>query len=418
MGALKMAALVHLHMRLFSITLALSLCSFLSAQTAQTPQPVPAEKIAQGYLYVEPYQARFETLIDATRVLHWLNPLKNVPAVLDAETQEAMSAAVRRQIENWCFLKVGTQELKAGLVSAAVIKGRPGATLPLQAGEQISVQDAMVGMIWEFPTPPAPDELSVEWNGFIEGITTLPIRVFFGPRSEVLEMNSMLPKITWKSQGRVPLPAPLSGVPGIVTSDAIRVPVVSILWAIAGLAFFSFVRIRERHLPGGSLPFIFAWVLGAVLSWPMFSFTIAGTASVPEVKDKGEAEKIITPLLRNVYRAFDHRAESAIYDVLAMSVEGELLRKLYLETIEALTLEGREGTRVTISEFSADILDVKPLANDGGFITNCQWTALGTVGHWGHAHTRVNRYTATVTIAPIQSAWKIVKIDVSEARRL
>ena len=66
-------------------------------------------------------------------------------------------------------------------------------------------------------------------------------------------------------------------------------------------------------------------------------------------RSKKDAEAILTPLLRNVYRAFDHRSESEIYDVLARSVDGELLRKLYLETIQALTLEGREGTRVTSS---------------------------------------------------------------------
>jgi hypothetical protein len=119
-----------------------------------------------------------------------------------------------------------------------------------------------------------------------------------------------------------------------------------------------------------------------------------------------------------VYRAFDHRNESEIYDVLARSVDGELLRKLYLETIEALTLEGREGTRVTINEFSADITGVQPAPSGDGFITECQWTAMGNVGHWGHSHTRVNRYTAKVTITPVVNAWKITQLEVSETRRL
>jgi hypothetical protein len=95
------------------------------------------------------------------------------------------------------------------------------------------------------------------------------------------------------------------------------------------------------------------------------------------------------------------------------------LRKLYLETIQALTLEGREGTRVTISEFSADVISVQPAAkHESGFISECQWTAMGSVGHWGHSHTRVNRYTAKLTVMPVESAWKIVNLDVSEARRL
>jgi hypothetical protein len=166
------------------------------------------------------------------------------------------------------------------------------------------------------------------------------------------------------------------------------------------------------------MPFLATWILGAVLSWPLLNINLTGSAIIPEIKETSAAEAILTPLLRNVYRAFDHRAESEIYDVLALSVDGELLRKLYLETIQALTLDGREGTRVTISEFSADILKVTPSTQDEGFITEVQWTALGTVGHWGHSHTRVNRYTAKVTVSPIQSAWKITQLDVTEARRL
>jgi hypothetical protein len=214
------------------------------------------------------------------------------------------------------------------------------------------------------------------------------------------------------------MPKPLASVPTISTPAPYPIPLASILWVLGGLLFYSYIRIREHHLPGGSIPFLAVWIFGAVLSWPLLNIDISGSADIPPITDKQEAEKIITPLLRNVYRAFDHRVESEIYDVLTLSVHGELLRKLYLETIQALTLDGREGTRVTITEFSADILSVQPDPDSPGFITDCQWTALGTVGHWGHAHTRVNRYTAKVTLSPIASAWKITQLDVSEARRL
>lgn len=381
--------------------------------------PVISEKIAHGYLYVEPYQARFEALFDAARVLHWLNPLKEIPARLDAAAQKTLTDAAAKQSQEWCRLSAGTQPVTGSFIGASVIKGKPGATLPLETGAEIATSEAMIGFIWEFPTPPAPDQLTLEWTGFFEDIKLLPVRVFFGPKSEMLEISATLPKTTWKSLGRLPLPVPLAAVPEIRMSDPIVLPLASLIWVLGGLLFYTFFRVRRHRLPGGSLPFLFAWVFGALLSWPLLNINIAASADVPPVTEKAEAEKILTPLLRNVYRAFDHRAESEIYDVLALSVEGELLRKLYLETIQALTLEGREGTRVTISEFSADVMSVQPVTtHDSGFISECQWTALGTVGHWGHAHTRVNRYTAKVTVAPIESAWKIVQLEVIEARRL
>ena len=384
------------------------------------PAPAPTEpvKIAHGFLYVEPYQTRFEALIDAKRILQWLNPLNEVPSVLDAATQKSVTAAATKQTSDWCWLNAGGKKLEGHFIGASVIKGKPGATLPFEEGAEIATNDAMIGFIWEFPTPPAPDELTLFWQGFVIDTKVLPIRVFFGPKSEMLEVSTLQPKTTWKAQGRLPMPTPLASVPTLTAPATIRLPLATVLWIAAGLFFYGFIRIRDHHLPGGSMPFLATWILGAVLSWPLLNINLTGSAIIPEIKETNEAEAILTPLLRNVYRAFDHRDESEIYDVLALSVDGELLRKLYLETIQALTLDGREGTRVTISEFSADILKVTPSTQDEGFVTEVQWTALGTVGHWGHAHTRVNRYTAKVTVSPIQSAWKITQLDVSEARRL
>lgn len=385
--------------------------------TAQPAAPV-AEKIAQSYLYAEPYQARFEVLFDVTRFSQWLGNKEPLPAELDAATQKSLSEKAAALAENWCRLNTGGPALSGQFIGASVIKGKPAATLPLAEGESVATHEAMLGLTWEFPTPPAPDHLTVEWSGFQNGIETLPLRVFFGSQSEVMEINRGFPRATWKTQGRLPMPRPLAEVPGLSVTQSISLPLASIVWGILGLIFYAFVRIRERHLPGGSLPFLFTWIFGAVLSWPLLNVQIGGNPEIPAITDKAVAEKIITPLLRNVYRAFDHRVESEIYDVLALSVEGELLRKLYLETISALTLEGREGTRVTISEFSTDVFKVAPAKSGAGFLTDCQWTAMGTVGHWGHAHTRVNRYTASVTVSPIGTAWKITELEVSEARRL
>jgi hypothetical protein len=107
-----------------------------------------------------------------------------------------------------------------------------------------------------------------------------------------------------------------------------------------------------------------------------------------------------------------------VYDVLARSVDGELLRKLYLETIQALTLDGREGTRVTIAEFSATVDKLQSNPKGASFVADCNWMARGIVGHWGHSHPRVNIYNARVTITPVKGEWKLTGLEVQEVRRL
>ena len=40
------------------------------------------------------------------------------------------------------------------------------------------------------------------------------------------------------------------------------------------------------------------------------------------------------------------------------------------------------------------------------------------MGHWGHIHTRVNRYDAVITIEPVDGVWKITDIEVVEEKRV
>ncbi|MDP1172144.1 hypothetical protein, partial [Klebsiella pneumoniae] len=75
---------------------------------------------------------------------------------------------------------------------------------------------ALVGVMWEFATPPGPEELNITWKGWIKGTTKLPLRVFFGSQSENGELHSALKTYRWRNQGRMPRPAPLAAVPQIV----------------------------------------------------------------------------------------------------------------------------------------------------------------------------------------------------------
>ena len=191
-----------------------------------------------------------------------------------------------------------------------------------------------------------------------------------------------------------------------------------ILWLIGGIIFYIYLKVKDHRLPGGSMPYLAVWLLGAVLMSQLLVLPLQSGASGPVVTEVAEAQAIVSPLLRNVYRAFDHHVESEVYDVLARSVEGELLRKLYLETIQALTLDGREGTRVTIAEFSANVDKVEAAPEGDGFVADCNWMARGIVGHWGHSHPRVNIYNARVTIRPDKGEWKLTGLEVQEVRRL
>ena len=58
------------------------------------------------------------------------------------------------------------------------------------------------------------------------------------------------------------------------------------------------------------------------------------------------------------------------------------------------------------------------LRHPGAIDLKATWTALGSVGHWGHIHSRQNRYDAIVTILPVEGTWKIVDLELLEEKRL
>jgi len=127
---------------------------------------------------------------------------------------------------------------------------------------------------------------------------------------------------------------------------------------------------------------------------------------------------ILDGLLTNVYRAFDVRDESRVYDRLATSVTGDQLTQIYLENRRALELENRGGAQANVDEVDLLPVDGVTASEDGGFIADAVWTVSGSVSHFGHTHYRRNRNHALVTFVRDGDAWKIRGIELIEEKRI
>jgi hypothetical protein len=132
-----------------------------------------------------------------------------------------------------------------------------------------------------------------------------------------------------------------------------------------------------------------------------------------------KAVELLSNLLKNVYRAFDFREEDDVYDRLATSVHGDLLTDIYLQNRKSMVVTQAGGAQGKVKEI--DILDVsvkqmddRPLA----LVFHSKWTAMGSVGHWGHIHTRKNQYEANITVAPVDGVWKITDLELLEEKRI
>ena len=69
---------------------------------------------------------------------------------------------------------------------------------------------------------------------------------------------------------------------------------------------------------------------------------------------------------------------------------------------------------VEILEVDVNQFDDNPL----GRLFHAEWTAMGTVGHWGHIHMRKNQYEANIAVEPVSGAWKITGLELLEEKRI
>jgi hypothetical protein len=400
--------LAHVNRLLLLILLVLLLPFGFVPSSAQQTEPSQAsiKRQAQGYLYIEPNLARFEFLIDLTTALEWLALPDLTGETLPATAANSIIQKASALAATWCSARAEHLPLQATLVLTQIVQGEPGRTFPLKPGDPISKSTAMLGFMWEIPISPHPQMLQVSWQGFIDHVTSLPVTAFFGSTSESHTLSPAIPTLTWTNQDRLSPPPPLASVPALPEVRYIPVPLGSVLWFCFGLLFFIVLRIKGHRFPGGATPFICVWLLGALLTYPLIFLKIPAPGSAAPTPISTPAE------------AFDHRQESTIYDLLARSADGPLLKQLYLDTISALSLDESEAARVHVAEFTAEVEEVTPHSDDGSFTAKTSWSALGTVGHWGHSHTRTNVNLGRVTIRPVEGSWKITALEMLDQRRL
>jgi hypothetical protein len=155
----------------------------------------------------------------------------------------------------------------------------------------------------------------------------------------------------------------------------------------------------------------------AVTGWPYAGVVVARPALIAVDLTEEQSQVLLQAMLKNVYRAFDFRDEEDVYDKLALSVDGELLADIYLQNRKSFAVQRAGGAQARVK--SVDILSANAERMDGlAYQIKGNWTATGTVGHWGHVHTRQNYYDAIVTVEAVDGAWKITDMELLEEKRI
>jgi hypothetical protein len=158
-----------------------------------------------------------------------------------------------------------------------------------------------------------------------------------------------------------------------------------------------------------------------------FSWTNPGDISLPKiesvmVKDKepdlDQQTTIITSLLGHIYESFELHDESNVYDALDRNVDGDLLAELYLKIKRSLVMQEQGGAVARVQDLF--VTDVRSAENaiPNGFSCIATWQLDGTVEHWGHMHTRVNEYSAEITVVDSGDVWKMRSMRVMAQKQI
>ncbi|MCW5980004.1 MAG: hypothetical protein KIT09_18120 [Bryobacteraceae bacterium] len=356
-----------------------------------------------AFLYIEPFEVRVEVLA-RPRDLE-----ASSARVMEVGSQPELQRRIGDMLARSFQLEVDGELAEAPLDSVHFLRRGLWNNTVVDPPEELDARSATVGATFALPTRGYPRTARVAWKRFDPSIRQVAAAATdeAGPRPKMLTPVDNV--LAWENLHRrgAPNAVDVGRPPGRLTR---LLPLAAGVCSAALVLLLIFAARRVRR--GQALPRNALLAGFALLAAAAGAYTGARSSSVSDEN----AGKIVHGLLFNVYRAFHFRDENTVYDLLAGSVSGDLLRETYLQTRRSLELRNQGGARVRVKQVEIQRAAAEPEGK--GFRARCLWTVAGSVGHWGHIHQRRNQYEAIFRVAPVDGSWKITGMELLTEERL
>ena len=369
-----------------------------------------------SFIYIEPTEVRLELLIPLA-TLKTILPVKHRDAAfVEVDEQDA----VRELIRNWLKdvnpvtingTRVPPEFSRIDMYSLSLSDFAAQA-----AAQKVSMASGRVGIILRYRTPDdAVRDATLSWNTFYSTMNKIPSVVVAYPdsmeRFEFSRFNKPEDNtLTWACQPEN-LPRPVA----VVTADippkpAMTIPVGGLLSLLLAAASLRLKPAKIRWSVVGLL------VMTTVGVWQPSSMAIEHPWRAPSELSDDQVRAVFTSLHQGMYRSLDFGSEDRVYDVLATTVDGELLEDLYLQLRQSLEVRDQGGAiaRIRSVTYDAGVSVDRSMTRTPwpGFEYRSTWTVAGTVEHWGHVHERQNEFHAIFTVEPHEGTWKFTRMDI------
>jgi len=376
-----------------------------------------------SFIYIEDFEVRHEILMPLKTLEQWFRIDRRDDEFLEIEEQNAALEPIEQFFAEGNPVEIDGIRVRP-VLNRVEFFGLDRRDLARVAQRQrVSAVSARVGVILSYRTMGPPDNVKITWDQYNLHLWTVPAVIYVGDDIRRFEFVQYGEPFEWSSPGREPMP-PIQGVSAAAADKP------ALFWVPAGplaclvaliMAGAVLMTARARWL---SYVATFC-VLGgiAAITAPFTMVQVHNPWHRPAAIAEPTAHLIFATLHKNIYRAFDYRRESDIYDALAASVDGKLLSDLYVRIRQGLAMQEQGGavSRIQAVELVEGTLrpnDWPGNANPRGFSYYCRWQVEGTVEHWGHIHTRLNEYEATFLVEPRHDQWKITRLEVLNEKRV
>lgn len=368
----------------------------------------------QAFLYIEAFEVRKEIIARPKDLQHWIDLGLDDATVIAAEDQPALKKAVAAFLAERSVVQIDGRPAQPARWRIDFIQRTLKATGVIDPPQDLDIMSATLGVIFIYPTTNWPQTVTMDWDLFSDRIEQTPAIA----TDEAGGMPSTLtrddPTLQWRNYlTNASLPtlldiAPPPAAPRLIIPIASAACALAVL-IMAGLQIRTFFRHRRvRWLAVLALAALIAF---SVLLAPVMRHDMkVPFANVIAVSD-GDASIITEKLLTNIYRAFDFRIESDIYDTLERSAAGDMLDTMYTSIYKSLLVKNMNGMRVSIDRVTLIDIEIEPRTVDQSFGAVCTWNVSGSVGHWGHIHQRTSQYEARMTVNAVDSQWKLTAFE-------
>jgi hypothetical protein len=378
---------------------------------SQRLAPATPDAAVQSFIAVEPFEVRHEVMIRLAGLAEELGLDMN--STLEVEQQTVLCERLATLVRENTLVEVDGQSPRVQLRRADFMTVDPTGALPRPEPMPEPVSEAVVGLVFAYPTTGVPEGISLRWKQLPQAISLVPTTLIDPENVTVRTVSAQESSVRWENKlVEDPIPTMTE-----VEVEPIKLPVPWLslpLLAIAGTLSLSEMRGRRSA-------FYYTWarvaLALAVLAGPVVQTAFALPGSAGQTPSQRQARRILSGLLPNIYRAMEFREEAVIYDRLAISTTGETLAEVYLGQRKALEVEERGGAQARVE--TVEVLEADGIQSlDSGFGVRSLWTVGGIVTHFGHRHFRQNRYNAWIEVVPVEGTWKIQSIEVIEQERV